>query len=136
MKKALLVLLVLAVFRGHAQAPLPAAAPSHADSVATLRQVFQHARRRARFGAGGYGLVLGTQAFSFASDRPTGSLALLALRVSLSALYTYFLADRVVDWGRFSRRREEEAVRRLEAHQPQPGYVEQRLVMAAAKKSR
>jgi len=119
MKKALLVLLVLAVFRGHAQAPLPAAAPAHADSVVTLRQVFQHARRRARFGAGGYGLVLGTQAFSFASDRPTGSPALLALRVSLSALYTYFLADR-----------------RLEAHQPQPGYVEQRLVMAAAKKSR
>jgi len=55
--------------------------------------------------------------------------------VSVSALYTYLLADRVVNWGRFSRRREEEAVSRLEAHQPQPGYVQQRLVLAA-KRSR
>ena len=103
--------------------------------MATLRQVFRHARRHARFGAGTSGLVLGAQALSFASDRTTGSPARLALGVSVSALYTYFLADRVVDWGRFSHRREEEAVSRLEAHQPQPGYVQQRLVLAA-KRSR
>jgi len=135
MKKALPFVLVLVAFRGHAQAPLPAAPPTHADSVAILRQVFRHARRHARFGAGASGLVLGAQALSFASDRPTGSPARLALGVSVSALYTYFLADRVVDWGRFSRRREEEAVSRLETHQPQPGYVQQRLVLAA-KRSR
>ena len=133
MKKVLLFLLVLVAFRGHAQAPLPMAPPTHADSVATLRQVFRHARRHARFGAGTSGLVLGAQALSFASDRTTGSPARLALGVSVSALYTYFLADRVVDWGRFSRRREEEAVRRFEAHQSQPGYVEHRLVLAANK---
>ena len=131
MKKALPFLLVLVAFGGHAQAPLPAAPQTHADSVATLRHVFRHARRHARFGAGASGLVLGAQVLSFASDRPTGSVARLALGVSVSALYTYFLADRVVDWRRFSRRREEEAVRCLEAHQPQPGYVEHRLVMAA-----
>ena len=135
MKKVLPFLLVLVAYRGHAQAPLPLAPPTHADSVATLRQVFRHARRHARFGAGASGLVLGAQAFSFASDRPTGAPARLALGVSVSALYTYFLADRVVNWGRFSRRREEEAVSRLEAHQPQPGYVQQRLVLAA-KRSR
>jgi len=135
MKKALPFVLVLVAFRGHAQAPLPAAPPTHADSVAILRQVFRHARRHARFGAGASGLVLGAQALSFASDRPTGSPARLALGVSVSVLYTYFLADRVVDWGRFSRRSEEEAVSRLETHQPQPGYVKQRLVLAA-KRSR
>ena len=135
MKKAFPFLLVLVALRGHAQAPLPAAPTTHADSVATLRQVFRHARRHARFGAGASGLVLGAQALSFASDRTTGSPVRLALGVSVSALYTYFLADRVVDWGRFSRHREEEAVSRLEAHQPQPGYVQQRLVLAT-KRSR
>lgn len=94
MKKALPFVLVLVAFRGHAQAPLPAAPPTHADSVAILRQVFRHARRHARFGAGASGLVLGAQALSFASDRTTGSPARLALGVSVSALYTYFLADR------------------------------------------
>jgi len=129
------LLLVLGAFRGHTQAPPPPAAPTHADSVATLQQVFRHARRQARFGAGASGVVLGVQALSFASDRNTGTPACLVLGVSVSALYTYFLADRALDWGRFSRRREAEAVRRLEAHQPQPGYVQHRLVVAF-KKSR
>lgn len=131
MKKVLLFLLVLVAFQGHAQVPLPAATPTHADSVATLRHVFRHARRHARLATGSYGLVLGAQALIFAVDRPTSSPARLALRVSVSALYAYFLADRVVDWGRFSRRREEEAVSRFEAHQPQPSYVQHRLVLDA-----
>ena len=122
-------------FGSPAQTLPPPAAPTHADSVATLRLVFRHARRHARFITGTAGVVLGTQALSFATYRPTASPARLALGVSVSALYTYFFVDHLRDWRRFSRRREEEAVRRLDAHQPQPDYVAQRLVMAP-KKSR
>ena len=123
--------LLLAAVNSHAQTPGVPALPTHADSVAHLRSVFQHARRFARFGAGASGLVLGAQALSFATDR--ASHARVALGVSLSALYAYLLVDDARRWRRFSRRRENEAVRRLDAHQPQPEYVLQQLAMAAKK---
>lgn len=106
MKNVLLFLLLLGAFRSPAQAPVLPATPAHADSVATLRQVFRHARRHPRFGSGASGSKLGAQAASFAADRTAGS-----------ALFAYLLVDRVRDRVRFSRRQETAAVRRLDAHQ-------------------
>ncbi|MET4076529.1 hypothetical protein [Hymenobacter sp. UYCo722] len=121
MKKLFFLVLLLVAVTSHAQAPLVPAVPTHADSVAQLRHVFQHARRVARFGAGASAMVLGAQVLSFATDR--ASPGRVALGVSLSALYSYLFVDDAGRWRRFSRRRENEAVRRLDAHQPQPEYV-------------
>ena len=120
MKKVLPFLLLLGAFRSPAQAPSPPANPAHTDSVATLRQVFRHARRPPRFGPGASGAGLGAQAASFAADRTAGS-----------ALFAYLVVDRVRDRVRFSRRQEAAAVRRLDAHQPQPAYIADRLALAA-----
>ena len=122
MKKVLPFLLLLGAFRSPAQAPVPPAGPAHADSVATLRQVFRYARRHPRFGPGASGAGLGAQAASLASDRTGGS-----------ALFAYLVADRVRDRVRFSRCQEAAAVRRLNAHQPQPAYIAYRLALAARK---
>ena len=114
MKKVFFLGSLLVAITSHAQAPLVPAVPTHADSVAHLRSVFQHARRFARFGAGASGVVLGVQALSFATDR--AAPARVALGVSLSALYAYLLVDDARRWRRFSRRQENAAVRRLDAH--------------------
>jgi len=131
MKKVFFFSLLLVAVNSLAQTPPVSAVPTHADSVAHLRHVFQHARRFARFGAGASAVVLGAQALSFATDR--ASPARVALGVSLSALYSYLLVDDASRWRRFSRRQENAAVRRLDAHQPQPEYVLQQLAIAAAK---
>lgn len=123
--------LLLVAVASHAQTPSVSAVPTHADSVAHLRHVFQHARRFARFGAGASAVVLGAQALSFATDR--ASPARVALGMSLSAFYAYLLVDDARRWRRFSRRQENAAVRRLDAHQPQPDYVTQQVALAAAK---
>ena len=127
MRKVFLLGLLLVAVNSHAQTPLVPVVPTHADSVAHLRRVFQHARRFARFGAGSSGVVIGAQALSFATASP----ARVALGVSLSALYTFFLVDDVRQWRRFSRRQENEAVLRLDAYQPQPEYIMQQLAIAA-----
>ena len=122
MKNVLPFLLLLGAFRSPAQAPVPPATPAHADSVAALRQIFRHARRHPRFGSGAPGAGLGARAASFAADRTAGS-----------ALFACWVVDRVRDRVRFSRRQEAAAVRRLEAHQPQPAYIADRLALAARK---
>ena len=131
MKKALPFLLLFAAFPGRGQAPAPPAGPTHADSAAALHRVFARERRSGRLAAGAAGLVLGTEVLTGTLRAPTP--VGLGVGVGVSALYAYFLTKQAGGFNPFSRRREAEARRRLDAHQPQPFYIQSRLDLAAQK---
>jgi hypothetical protein len=129
MKKALPFFFLLAAFTSRGQAPISPSGPTHADSVASLHRVFARVRRNGRLAAGAAGLVLGVQALTGTLRAPTH----VGLGVGVSALYAYFLSKQAGGFNPFSRRHEADALRRLDAHQPQPVYIQHRLDLAAQK---
>jgi hypothetical protein len=131
MKKALPFFLLLAAFTSRGQAPISPSGPTHADSVASLHRVFASVRRNGRLAAGAAGLVLGVQALTGTLRAPTH--VGLGVGVGVSALYAYFLSKQAGGFNPFSRSREADALRRLDAHQAQPLYIQHRLDLAAQK---
>jgi len=129
MKLLITLLFGPTVFTGQAQQTVPSTGlGTHADSVATLRQVFRHHRRFARVGTFQFApsIGFGVGALVDASN-PTGRQALNLFALSSISPYTTL---EIVNWHRYSKRREEEAVQRFEQHQPQPPYLQKRLLLA------
>lgn len=140
MKTCLLLglLLVAGSVRGQAQqGPATVVASSqpvqamHADSVAVLRQVFRKARRSGRFGALLYTGLLTTQLAnaSHLSERPYG----LGLTLAGAGADAGLITLSIIDWVRFSQRREESAISRFEQRQPLPRYVQRRMAHVFAR---
>lgn len=119
----------LVVFSGQAQQPLPPTrVATHADSIATLRQVFRQSRRLTRGSTLTSGLLIG---FGVAElTTPSTSTARQALSLGTLGISTAYAVQGIVNWRRYSKRREQEAVQRFDQHQPQPLYVQRRLVFA------
>ena len=109
-------------------APYPVARATHADSVEVIHQAFRRARRFARLGTLAEGLAAGTQVSALASGGLRDSPGRQTLASVAAVGYSFFLGDFVVHWVRFSKHREALAIQRFELHQPQPLYVQRRLV--------
>lgn len=99
---------------------------THADSLAVLHRVFHHDRRSG---------CLGTFLFAGAATTGIASVAdrakdLGSFRTSAqsieAAAYAGLVAVNIVQWARFSQRREALAVRQFEKGRPLPAYVQQR----------
>lgn len=139
MKKLLpLVLLLCVSFSSSAQLfgrrSTPSPLVTHEDSVAFIRHIFKEERRSGRLGVVTSGTALVSIVTSLSTDK---RLQQSAWRMSLAgaggAAMVYISVLDIMKWGRFSKRREEETVRRFEQHQPQPLYVQQRLMLAYAR---
>lgn len=138
MKLLATLLLCLSALLGKAQnvpgaGPAASYTPTHADSLDLLHGVFRRSRHMARFGTFASALVVGSNtAGSLSNDYNNNHSTLRALNITSAALYSYFLVESIVDWRRYSQRREADAVRRFEQHQAQPRYVQRRMIMAVA----
>lgn len=126
MKKMLGLLLALLPVASVAQVPVYRASNLQVDSVATLRELFTYNRQHARHGALLAGVIIGLQPVSFIYKAENPPFA-RGLGLSLAILELGFLPGEIRGWHRFSKRSEEQAVRRLERHQPQPHYLQRAL---------
>lgn len=103
----------------------PVAGGTHADSLAVLHRVFRKSRRIGRgstFLFAGYETLGVVNTANRASDQSNFHTTLQV--ISLAA-YAGLVVDDIVQWARFSQRREASAVRQFEEGQPLPLYVQQ-----------
>ena len=103
----------------------PVAGSTHADSLAVLHRVFRKSRRISRgstFLFAGYETLGVTNTANRAGDQ---SNFLTSIQVISLAAYAELVVDNIVQWVRFSQRREALAVRQFEEGQPLPPYVQQ-----------
>ncbi|MGI4886651.1 MAG: hypothetical protein ACRYFR_16980 [Janthinobacterium lividum] len=125
--------LLLGFYPAHAQtSPAlggPAAAvasTTHADSLAVLHRVFHRDRR---YGRGGTFLLAGTTTLGIVNvaNRPSDQSNFRTGVQSFSfAAYGGLMVVDIVQWARFSKRREALMTRQFEAGRPLPPYVQQR----------
>ncbi|TDN38087.1 hypothetical protein A8B98_00540 [Hymenobacter sp. UV11] len=130
MKAFCTLLLALVTGSGYAQ-QYPSTPPTltHADSVEILHQAFRSFRHRDHRGLALAGTVGVTQVIALTyNPSPT-----IPFRTGLNLVGAvgcgWLLTDYIRNLTKLSKRREEEALQRLELHQPQPQFV-QRLVIA------
>ena len=132
MKVLLILLFAATVARSYAQ---QAAAQNHiglrathADSVEAIHHVFRTQRRFVRIGTLVMGAGVGYQIGLEASGQFQQTATKQTLAIAGNIINVGFLAAYVVNWVRFSKHREAQAIQRLDLHQPQPLYVQRWLV--------
>jgi|GEM_PF-2597621 len=104
----------------------PVAGSTHADSLAVLHRVFRKSRRISR---GSTFLLAGSETLGVANiANRAGDQSNFRTTVDVISLAAYagLVVDDIVQWARFSQRREALAVRQFEEGQPLPSYVQQR----------
>lgn len=109
---------------------------THVDSVEAIHHVFRSQRRFMRIGTLVMGTGVGYQIALEASGQFHESATRQALTIAGSTINAGFLAAYIVNWIRFSKHREAQAIQRLDLHQPQPRYVQRWLIAYYASSKR
>ncbi len=102
----------------------PAVGPTHADSLAVLHRVFHRGRVGGRVGTF---LLAGATTLSVVSvaNRPSDQKRFVTgIQSFVIADYAGLMVFDIVQWVRFSQRREASMVRQFEEGQPLPPYVQ------------
>lgn len=101
---------------------------THADSVAVLHRLFRHERRGGRIGAIADAVVVPTNVAALASGQGTDFQR--GLQFVNVAAFSPLLVGNIVQWVRYSKRREREAVERFEQQLVQPLYLQRSYALA------